>query len=46
MSHVFVQNQLDLYSCEEIQRHLKNKYGLGVFNLNLPFKFIPSEESH
>lgn len=38
-----VQNQLDLYTCEEIQKYLKEKYGLGTFNLSLPFKFTPLE---
>lgn len=34
---------LDAFSCEEIQKYLKDKYGLGVFNLSLPFKFTPDE---
>lgn len=39
-----VKNQLDLYTCEEIQAYLKERYNLGVFNLSLPFHYIPKNE--
>ena len=39
-----VQNQLELFSCEEIQKYLKGKYGLGVFNLSHIFMYKPMEE--
>lgn len=34
---------LDRYFIEEIQAYLKTK-GLGVFNLSLPFHYIPKNE--
>lgn len=30
---------LDDFTCEEIQAYLKEKYSLGVFNINLQFQY-------
>lgn len=35
---------LEDFSCEEIQNYLKEKYGLGTFNLNYVFMYKPTEE--
>lgn len=38
-----VQNQLDLFSLQELQKHLKEKYKMGTYNLKLGFFYKPED---